>query len=159
MQAIDVSNPVADQSAGPMIDGLRFCQRRQSLSGEFPGAALPRLSLELAAQEGVVRFALQGGLLEGRPCLTLRVDAELVMPCQRCGRGMSIAVQSESRVLVAQSEEQVVAWEAEHVLMDALVADAKWVVAELVEDEVMLSLPISPRHPEGDLECECVVPV
>lgn len=132
------------------IDSLQFCLRNQALAGEFATAALPRLMEELAAESGSVRYALQGGRIDGRPCLSLQVDAGLVLPCQRCGQGMAVSVHSESRVLIARDEEELAAWEAEHILLDALVADARLVVADLVEDEVMLSLPISPRHADGE---------
>lgn len=135
------------------IDSLPFCLRRQSLAGEYASSDLPRLADELAAGGARVRYSLQGGALEGRPCLSLRIEADLNLPCQYCGRGTWTAIQSESRVLIAKSEEELTVWETEHILQDALVADARMVVSDLVEDEVLLSLPISPRHPDGDPEC------
>jgi uncharacterized protein len=34
--------------------------------------------------------------------------------------------------------------------VDALIADTRFDVASLVEDEILLSLPVVPRHPDGE---------
>jgi uncharacterized metal-binding protein YceD (DUF177 family) len=39
---------------------------------------------------------------------------------------------------------------SEDPLVDAQVAESRLDVASLVEDEILLSLPLMPRHPEGE---------
>lgn len=50
---------------------------------------------------------------------------------------------------VARNEAQLELWERSDPLLDALVADPELDVLTLVEDEILLSLPVAPRHAEG----------
>ena len=51
---------------------------------------------------------------------------------------------------IARDESELALWEAEDPLVDALIADTRFDVASLVEDEILLSLPVVPRHADGE---------
>jgi uncharacterized protein len=137
-------------SAPASIDTLRFARAGECLSADVPVAALERLSGGLASSDGMVRYRLCGVQRNGRPCLELVVEARVQMICQRCLEPFSVDVASRSVMPVARDEAQLELWEREDPLLDALVADAQSDVQTLVEDELLLSLPAVPRHPEGE---------
>lgn len=137
-------------SAPTSIDSLRFARTGECLSGELPVASLVRLSGGLPSPDGAVRYRLCGTMREGRPCLELKVEATVQMICQRCLEPFAVNVVSESVMPVARDEAQLELWERDDPLLDALVADPHQHVPALVEDEMLLSLPVVPRHPEGE---------
>lgn len=139
-------------SAPQSIDSLRFARSRDCLDGEFAVASLTRLSELLVGDTGVVRYRLCGGEQAGRPALTLSVEATVVLRCQRCLAPYSQPVVAESVLPVARDEAQMTLWERDDPLLDVLLAEPHLDVRGLVEDEMLLSLPAVPRHPEGGCE-------
>jgi len=139
-------------SAPQSIDSLRFARSRDCLDGEFAVASLTRLSDLLANDAGVLRYRLCGGEQAGRPVLTLTVEANLVLLCQRCLAPYAQTVTAESVLPVARDEAQMTLWERDDPLLDVLLADPHLDVRGLVEDEMLLSLPAVPKHPEGQCE-------
>lgn len=143
-------------SARQTIDNMQFARSGERLSGEFRpqefSAKLPRLADILTPESSAVQYRLSGGAVSGRPSLRLEVQATVWLVCQRC-LGFYPEVLVLDRVFpIARNEAELSRWENDEPLLDALVADPKMAVAELVEDEILLSLPTVPRHPDG--ECE-----
>lgn len=136
-------------SAAIEIDALRFARLGERLEGELAVTRLTRLADLIASDRGQVRYRLRGGIESGRPTLVLRVEAELEMVCQRCLEVCAQHVQSESRMPLARNEAEMRRWECDEPLLDVLLADSALDVLALVEDEVLLSLPLVARHPEG----------
>jgi len=136
-------------SAPSTIDSLRFAQAGECLTGEWQVAGLKRLVGSLASDAGLVRYRLCGTVAAGRPTLELDVSAEVQMICQRCLGQYTQAVMTHSLLPIAHDAGQLASWERDDPLVDALLADAQMDVQTLVEDEILLSLPVVPRHTEG----------
>ncbi len=136
-------------SARPMLDSMRFARAAESFSGEVKLAELGRLAGSLASDEGQVKFRLQGGIESGRPVLKLNVDTAVMLRCQYCHESYRQELQIEQVLPLARNEAELDRWERNDPLLDALVADPALDVLALVEDEILLSLPVAPRHP-GD---------
>lgn len=135
-------------------DSLHFARTGASESGALDVEMLPRLADSLRPEDGAVQYQLSGATERGRPVLRLEVSATLRLVCQRC-LGEYVHVLSLRSVLpVARDNAELARWEREDPLLDALVAERRMDLAALVEDEILLSLPAVPRHPEG--ECEAV---
>ena len=101
----------------------------------------------LADNAGSLDCELRGGRDgEGKPYLDLRVVGSLNLSCQRCLMPMPFGLDIDSRLmLVAPGGE----WPDEELAEDgpdALEASRELAVLPLVEDEVLLALPIVPRH-------------
>jgi uncharacterized protein len=137
------------------LDSLHFARSGEVLSGVYPISELPRLLDLLASDEGTVQYRLVGSIALGRPTLQLSIEAELRLVCQRCLEPYTEALRVASTMPVARDERELARWESEDPLIDALVADPRLDVRTLVEDEILLSLPIMPRHPEA--ECSMAV--
>ncbi len=119
------------------------------MSGEYSLLELSRLHDVLASHDGVLHWWLEGGRDAGRPVLRLGVNGHLTLVCQRCLGPLSFTVEVEATLPIARDEAELCRWEREDPLLDALVAEPQLDVRDLIEDEVLLSLPAIPRHPIG----------
>jgi uncharacterized protein len=139
------------------VDSLSFARSGDALSGEYSVSEMVRLQGLLASDEGRIRFQLNGSMVAGRPTLQLLLDAELQLVCQRCLEPCTQSVRSVSNMPIARDERELARWEGDDPLVDAQIAESRLDVRNLVEDEILLSLPLMPRHAEGEcsLGYEC----
>jgi uncharacterized protein len=134
----------------PVIDTAAFSRSRGHIEGELPFAAMPRLGPSLRDGTGAARFACDGGPDgRGRPALRLRGQARLELRCDLCGEALASDVEIDREFYFVRN-----AAELEAIPVDpledgeALVGSERFELAPLVEDELILALPISPRHPQ-----------
>lgn len=136
------------------IDSLDFAQKGQELHGEAPVQELPRLQDVLASLAGNIHYSLRGLTgHQGEPLLELALEGELQLRCQRCMQAMPHAVKTVSRLMpVPEGELQgllAAGGELEEDETDRIPANPHLDVWELVEDEILLELPLAPRHAPG----------
>ena len=132
----------------PFLDLGQAARQDLSLSGTLAVKSLPRLVSALVADSGVVRVELEATPeVGGRIVVTGRIRAPLQMTCQRCLENVTLEVQTEPRLAWVRSEAEMEALPPEY---DPLLsADGRVAVAGLVEDELLLALPLAPRHADG----------
>lgn len=140
-------------SARQTIDNMQFAKSGGQLSGCFSQEDLPRLGGVLVTM-GEVQYTLSGSVDSGRPVLRISAHALVSLVCQRCLGEFQQMLDVDRVLPVAKNEAQLALWEKEDPLLDALLADPKMSVADLVEDEILLGLPVVPRHPDGGCEGE-----
>lgn len=132
---------------GYVIDSISFAREGRRLEGELKVSALPRLADAVFEPDGEVRFELGGEQrADGDPFLNLELGARLILQCQRCLEPMALTVSFRRRfLLVAPGQE----WPEDEMLddsFDALQAEQSMDLVDLVEQEILLALPIAPRH-------------
>ncbi|WP_240674170.1 YceD family protein [Crenobacter cavernae] len=131
-----------------MIDPLAFAREGLTLSGDVAVATLDGRVLEaLADTNGTLRYALSGSVDKlRRHHLTLSVDGEVTVTCQRCLVPMVQVLQLSSAITLFSDEEKLAeAVEADEEL-DAIMAEPELDVMALIEDEIIMGLPVSPKH-------------
>ena len=140
--------------ARPFIDSLDFARNGQNISGEVPIAGLPRLQDVLENLRGVLSYTVQGVVdKQGAPALDVSIAANFQLRCQRCLKGLDYAVQLDTRLLLRDQasldalDDNVAGGEEEE--FDSILADAHLNVLNLLEEEILLSLPIAPKHELG----------
>ncbi len=130
------------------VDPRRFCRGKQSWETQSDVSAFPRLAHEFTQGGLFCRVDgdadAQGGLLFH---LTIRGTVE--MTCQRCLGGMQHAVQIERTLHLARNETELERLDALPD-SDAILAGETIDLVALVEDEVLLSLPLAAMHAEGE---------
>ncbi len=135
-------------SQAGLIDGFQFARSAGELKGELHQSDLPRLAESQCVIEAV-RFALSGAIdPEGRPMLRVSVRGGVHLVCQRCLGPIEIPLQIDSELLLVRSERETA--EADDDL-DRIVGDKAMDVAALIEDEILLVLPMVPRHEHCDV--------
>ncbi len=133
-------------SALAHIDSLRFAKTGEQQQGEFHVDQLPRLTDILARDDVAVQYRLSGAVEAGRPVLKLHIQAKVWLTCQRCLEKYPEQLVLDSVLPIARNEAELARWEADDPMLDALVADPGLVVAALVEDEILLGLPMATHH-------------
>jgi uncharacterized protein len=136
-------------SARKPFDSLQFAKSGESMSGVFRFDELPRLLDSLRPDDVAVQYHLSGVKSAGRPALRLQVEATVWLVCQRCMTAYPEILVLDNVFPVARNEAELLRWEKLDPLLDVLVADPLMDVTVLVEDEILLSLPTVPLHPEG----------
>ncbi|MGH8809296.1 MAG: YceD family protein, partial [Noviherbaspirillum sp.] len=132
-----------------VIDAFEFCRLKERREGEIAVADLPRLADESVDKSGEVRWSLQGGANKhGHPQLTLSVSGAVNLMCQRCLTPFAFDIDSDSILVLATNERS--ADEIDALLADeeveVVVASRSFDIAQLIEDETLLTLPVSPKH-------------
>jgi uncharacterized protein len=131
------------------VDAWRMVQARRSFQGSLPLASLPRLRGSLAATDGAVDFDLEFGKDElGVAHLRVRADASLPLTCQRTLEVFMLPVHVDSRLgLIAREEDEAALPGGYEPL---LTADGMLRLADVVEDELILALPVVPVKPGSE---------
>ena len=130
-----------------VIDSLEFAREGGRLEGDVPVVAFPRLVDVLVDDNGSLHWELAGKRDDGgRHTLTLRLQGNLSLRCQRCLETVAWPVDLESRLLLVPPGGE---WPDDDLAddrSDAIEADRALALLPLVEEEVLLALPIAPRH-------------
>ncbi|HYD78448.1 MAG TPA: YceD family protein [Paucimonas sp.] len=107
------------------------------------------MSADTADKSGAIKWSLQGGRDgHGHSQLTLSVSGTVKLMCQRCLTPFSFDVDSEVVLVLAPDEESIDAIETliDDESVDVIAGSQAMSVIDLIEDEVLLSLPLSPKH-------------
>jgi uncharacterized protein len=139
----------------PVIDGFEFATAGATQEGTLPISGFPRLQDVLVSDKGEAAYTLRGVRDErGRPSLRLQVHATLQLRCQRCLGPLSTEVDSDEVLVLAASQAEV---DADPVTVDMpsrVVAGKEMPVRGLVEDELILALPLAARHEDCEARPE-----
>ena len=134
-------------SARAVIDSIEFARAGQHLSGEVAVGALVRLADSLFDAGGELKYELKGGSdARQRLRLQLAVTGSINLVCQRCLGSLAYPVAVDANLLVLT--ESAGGETAELDDLDGVPAAAQTDVWSLVEDEIMLAIPLAPRHAE-----------
>ena len=125
------------------IDGLAFARNAAVLEGRLGMESLPRLA-QSGCSDSVLDFVLTGEINErGKPGLKLAVDGSVRLQCQRCLGSLELPLHLEAQLEFAASEAEITAADDD---IERVVAGREMSIAALVEDEVLLALPMVPKH-------------
>lgn len=136
------------------LDVQAFITEGETLSGHWPGAGLTRLvELQTPPQDGSLadvdwraqgqRLPVVGG--EAELWLELQADTRVWLTCQRCLQPLAEPLAIDRRIRFVRGEAAAEALDAE-IEDDVLALSKSLDLRELVEDELLLALPIVPRH-------------
>ncbi|WP_449447616.1 YceD family protein [Thermomonas brevis] len=133
-----------------LLDVWRMVAARREFEGRVPLAAMTRLRDSLVDAEGEVRYTLAFDTDTLRvPYVELRVEVELPLECQRSLRRFLFPVRLVQRLGLIRDEADEAALPPDYEAL--LVADDGMLrPVELVEDELILALPVVPVSPEAE---------
>jgi len=136
-------------SAQTVIDSLEFARAEQEVQGSVPVSSLTRLQDCLYDADGDINYKLKGGRDdEMRPILALEISGFLHVRCQRCLGPLQYELRSATKLRLSPDDENRDTTVIDPKSLDCIEASAALDVVALVEDEVLLGLPLSPRHAE-----------
>lgn len=133
------------------FDAFKLAARASSVSGSLDARRLPNVADSLAPGDDPVPIAwtIEGRRsAEGRPAISIDIEGDVPLVCQRCLARMAWPVSQGTEVLLAHDEDELATLDAE-TDGEVILADRPLDAATLVEDELVLTLPFAPRH-EGE---------
>ena len=140
------------------LDAEAFAQESVRLEGRWSQDDLLRLKQSTLPESGAeIAWTAEGERREGRAgsaetWLHLTAETSVTLQCQRCLSPMTVPLSIDSSIQFVAGEDAAAALDAdsEH---DVLALSRDLDLLTLVEDELLLALPIVPRHEE------CPVPL
>lgn len=129
----------------------QFARQGYDIHGRLTATQLTRVAdgdVEVKSVAGAVR-----GLdhrVGGRAGFAVSVAGLVGLSCQTCGADFDLPVNSESVIHVARDAAELANWEDE--TFESIEASEKTSALELVEDELLLSIPYVPRCPTCDAD-------
>ena len=130
------------------IDGFEFGETGGLASGSWPVSDLPRLQDLLRDSAGAIDYRIAGTRDEvGRPALEVGVKGVLQLTCQRCLEVLPYRFDARSMLVLARKAAEIEADDALGVdAPERVLAGREMPVRDLIEDELLLLVPIAPRH-------------
>ena len=134
------------------LDPFRFAETGRLLEGILPLSAMKRLGDMLLDSDGDVDVRLEFGIdREGIHYITGRIQCQVMLACQRCLKAVAFEIDSEIALGIIDSHEAAELLPPHYEPL--VIEDGPLFTRDLVEDELLLSLPLVPMHPEN----ECAV--
>jgi uncharacterized protein len=130
------------------LDVDRLSEAEADIAFAVPLAELPRLRSQLASVEGEVRGHVRFGRAAGIAIAEVVMSGVARLVCQRCLEAMEIPLETMARVglIAAEADMSRVPEDLEPVLA----LEGRISIGELVEEELLLTLPIVPLHAETE---------
>ncbi len=129
------------------IDGFEFARSGRVLHGELAVSRLGRLADSLYSNSGRIDYALSGEVdEEGNFLLHLGIGGVLHLRCQRCLGEIEYPLELQASLMLVKDESDLVGIEDEDPDVDSIVVKDKMEILSMIEDEILLDLPFSPRH-------------
>lgn len=145
------------------LDVQAFARAAGTLSGQEPLATYERLMVEAqgSTQGRVVTWTARGDMrpVDGGPDeVWLHVVAQTTLPliCQRCMAPVETPIASDRWFRFAPDEASAAVLDEESE-EDVLVLSGAFDLHELVEDELLMSLPLVPRHEHCPVDVKLAV--
>ena len=141
----------ADPKALSRVD---FCAPQSYRgTGFLEISALPRVAEEVSSIEPGDGFHWQMKTLfenspgsEPRQILELAIKGRIHLICQSCLQGCGLDLDQESQFVLVATEEQADAFPMEDDQYEPLVTSQHFDLLGLIEDEILLSMPLIPKH-------------
>ena len=126
------------------IDNLQFCRDRSVLSGCIQARAFTKLTQSDCTFEKV-EFELKGKIdAHGRAHLCLTIRGEFELTCQRCLEPLNWQLNASVNFVLKSGSKEMDLPDEEG--RDVLPIEKQMNVEDLVEDQVILDMPMIPRH-------------
>lgn len=128
------------------IDPFRFAQNGLELEGELPVASMKRLAGSLHDADGRVSVFMHFDVDETQtPYMRGKFHAVLTLICERCMEPMTVDIDVDCLLALVKSERKIegLAEQYDPWIIDN---DDPVTLSNVVEDELILALPLVPKH-------------
>lgn len=134
-----------------LIDPHTFARQKERIGGTVSPADLHERthSPDLADLSATLAYSLQGGTdALQRPFLQLHLHGTLPVYCQRCMQPMDFVVDETVRIVLFADEQALDCAMLADETLEGMVAADETDVYTLLEDQLLMALPFSPKHGE-----------
>jgi len=128
-----------------LIDPLQIAEKGQVFSGQVAISRMQRIKDSLSNDQGCLEVALRFGKDEsGQRYVKGEIHGELQLFCQRCMMPMAWPLDAGFSLALLRSEAQIESMA--DIYEPFIVPPEKVKLVELLEDEIILQLPLVPKH-------------
>lgn len=136
------------RSAG-RFDAFRLAAERGVVEGSVDAHALPRVADLVSDGPAFIAWRIEGFTdASARSALRIALKGAVSLTCQRCLADFAWPIDVTTEVLLARDDPELAALDADSSL-EVVLASGPLDPLSLVEDELVLTLPFAPRHPDG----------
>lgn len=138
------------------LDPFRFADNAIRLHGILPVKQLPRLRPSLLTDDGEIDVSLTFGVdEEGLRFVRGHYETSLTLQCQRCMNPLMYGIIGDFALAIVSSEKKGEQLPSRY--DPARTTEGMLHVPDMVEDELIISLPIVPMHDSKD--CQVKLPL
>lgn len=134
------------------VDPLRLASESSTFDEYFPVLELPRFSAAIINPKGELHYSFSFSMAEEGYCyIRMQAKADVELVCQRCLNKYSQKISVDYVVKVTKSLSNIshLQEKEDFVVLD----EGKIYLKDLLEDELLLALPIVGKHSEEDKNC------
>ena len=136
---------MANNSLPKYIDPIKLAEHHGRVSGQIAVASLTGMQELLLDNTGILTVNLTFDRdEEGFLCIQGNIDGELQLECQRCLKAMSYPVSLDVSLSPITSVEAGKNLPSQY--EPVMIEDEKILLSALIEEEVVISLPMIPKH-------------
>ncbi len=135
------------------VDVFDLAEGGQVRAGEVRLDALPRLAQSQLPQAALatplrpIAFRFEGFVDDlRRPSAHLSLNGEIDLGCDRCGKPLRWSLATQARYFFVRTETELGNLPVDEAEEEPLLGSTRFDLRELIEDEAILALPMSPRH-------------
>jgi len=134
------------------VDPYKMAKKQQALQGTIAVASMLRVTKLLASDDGELAYSLLFDVDEDGCCyISGKLQGKLLMRCQRCLQNFWQEIDCAFKVSPVANDE-----EAKELASDyepVIIEDAKLDPADLIEDELILVMPLVAMHQISEQGC------
>ncbi len=130
------------------IKPLKLAKRGFSLNGKWPLDKFVRVTSDAVDNIGEVLIKADFSMEEGVPSLVGNASAGIKFECQRCLEPVLVAVNADLNIAFVSTEEQMSS--LPEPFEGVLLEDEEISLIQVVEDELILALPLVAYHQDCD---------
>ncbi|MGA7179190.1 MAG: YceD family protein [Thiobacillaceae bacterium] len=137
------------------VNPVHFAAAKQIWQGSEPIGSFERLAQETLDPGALLHYRIEGGKDKmGRVRLLCKLEGHMEIACQRCLGPVEHTIEVDKFFYPVESSERLEQIERELALeadpsVETIEAGHMLDLAALIEDEVLLGLPVIPMHPAG----------
>ena len=118
--------------------------KNTSFYDKIPLSFFRRILKDVLVSDEMIIINLSGSLIDNKKIIKLKIVGSIPLVCQRCLNLVNFDLKINKSFLIVGSENDPYKEYAN----EALQIDQEFKVSNFVEDEIILSLPFSPKHEE-----------
>lgn len=131
------------------INNTEFALQNQTLTGKINLDKLDRVKDLFEELSGELTYTLVGNIDKTkRPILNLKIYGKIWTLCQNCLEKLMIDINHHGSVAIFNNESDLdkALFGEEEEYNDGILRNEEFDVLEFIEDEIIMFLPVSPRH-------------
>lgn len=134
---------------GLVVDPFVFARDGAQVADRRAVEDFERLAVAVFSPQGEVEFSVIGSVDRGgRKWLAVAATGTLVLQCQRCLEAVEWRFAVDGRLMLVPQDQALPDEDLQEDDWDPLPVGERLGLLEVVEDEILLALPIAPRHDE-----------